>query len=381
MNHTKDARRIGLVDVDGHNGFPNLALMRISAWHKALGDMVEWWDGMLPYDRIYMSKVFTFSPDNDTVMQSDEIIRGGTGYRDYGSLPEEIEAMPPDYSIYPRYPYAVGFLTRGCIRSCPWCIVPRKEGGIRPAATWQEIKRPDSRTIIFLDNNVLAHEHGLQQIEEMGHADVKVDFNQGLDTRLITPEIAAMLAKLHWVKYVRLSCDTSDMLPVIAQAVAYLREAGIGTHRLWSYMLVQDVEEAYHRAKSEAKMAFGSDEVYVEKCIMNPKHIEVQILGDEAGHVIHLFERDCSIQRRHQKVIEMAPAWSLPKKLRDDICNAAVKLMKNVNYLNAGTVEFLVDQDEEHFYFIEVNPRVQVEHTVTEMITDVDIVKTQNSYC
>ena len=97
----------------------------------------------------------------------------------------------------------------------------------------------------------------------------------------------------------------------------------------------------------------------------------------EAGHVIHLFERDCSIQRRHQKVIEMAPAWSLPKKLRDDICNAAVKLMKNVNYLNAGTVEFLVDQDEEHFYFIEVNPRVQVEHTVTEMITDVDIVKTQ----
>ena len=102
MNHTKDARRIGLVDVDGHNGFPNLALMRISAWHKALGDMVEWWDGMLPYDRIYMSKVFTFSPDNDTVMQADEIIRGGTGYRDYGSLPEEIEAMPPDYSIYPR---------------------------------------------------------------------------------------------------------------------------------------------------------------------------------------------------------------------------------------------------------------------------------------
>ena len=147
MNHTKSARRIGLVDVDGHNGFPNLALMRIAAWHKALGDTVEWWDGMLPYDRIYMSKVFTFSPDNDTVMQADEIIKGGTGYRDYGSLPEEIEAMPPDYSIYPRYPYAVGFLTRGCIRSCPWCIVPRKEGGIRPAAAWQEIKRPDSRTV------------------------------------------------------------------------------------------------------------------------------------------------------------------------------------------------------------------------------------------
>lgn len=140
---------------------------------------------------------------------------------------------------------------------------------------------------------------------------------------------------------------------------------------------MEDLEEAYHRAKSEAKMAFGDDEVYVEKCVMNPKHIEVQILGDEAGNVVHLFERDCSIQRRHQKVIEMAPAWSLPQSLRNDICEAAVKLMKNVGYLNAGTVEFLVDEDEKHFYFIEVNPRVQVEHTVTEMITDVDIVKTQ----
>ncbi len=138
---------------------------------------------------------------------------------------------------------------------------------------------------------------------------------------------------------------------------------------------MEDLEEAYHRAKSEAKMAFGDEEVYLEKCIMNPKHIEVQILGDEQGHVVHLFERDCSIQRRHQKVIEMAPAWSLPQELRTRICNAAVKLMKNVNYLNAGTVEFLVSGND--FYFIEVNPRVQVEHTVTEMITDIDIVKTQ----
>ena len=140
---------------------------------------------------------------------------------------------------------------------------------------------------------------------------------------------------------------------------------------------MEDLEEAYNRARSEAKMAFGDDEVYVERCIMNPKHIEVQVMGDEHGNVVHLFERDCSIQRRHQKVIEMAPAWSLPKELRKNICDAAVKLMKNVHYVNAGTVEFLVDQDEKHFYFIEVNPRVQVEHTVTEMITNVDIVKSQ----
>ncbi|KWZ76583.1 Carbamoyl-phosphate synthase L chain, ATP binding domain protein, partial [Anaerococcus hydrogenalis] len=116
--------------------------------------------------------------------------------------------------------------------------------------------------------------------------------------------------------------------------------------------------------------------VYLEKYIRNPKHIEVQNLGDNKGNVVHLFERDCSIQRRHQKVVEIAPAFALPLELRKKICEAAVRLMKNVNYVNSGTVEFLVAPEGE-FYFIEVNPRIQVEHTVTEMITDIDIVQTQ----
>ncbi|WP_431307243.1 pyruvate carboxylase [Ferdinandcohnia quinoae] len=135
------------------------------------------------------------------------------------------------------------------------------------------------------------------------------------------------------------------------------------------------LKEAYERAKSEAKAAFGNDEVYVEKLIENPKHIEVQIIGDDDGNIIHLFERDCSVQRRHQKVVEIAPSVSLTDELREEICDAAVKLMKNVKYVNAGTVEFLVSNDQ--FYFIEVNPRVQVEHTITEMITGIDIVQTQ----
>ncbi|MCG7312906.1 pyruvate carboxylase [Priestia flexa] len=133
--------------------------------------------------------------------------------------------------------------------------------------------------------------------------------------------------------------------------------------------------ESYERAKSEAKAAFGSDEVYVEKLVENPKHIEVQILGDHSGNFVHLYERDCSVQRRHQKVVEVAPSLSLSEELRDQICDAAVQLMDNVNYINAGTVEFLVSGKE--FYFIEVNPRVQVEHTITEMITGVDIVQSQ----
>ena len=118
-----------------------------------------------------------------------------------------------------------------------------------------------------------------------------------------------------------------------------------------------EVKEAFSRAKSEAKASFGNDEVYVEKLISNPKHIEVQILGDHHGNIVHLYERDCSVQRRHQKVVEVAPCVSLSNDLRERICAAAVKLMKKVNYVNAGTVEFLLSGDE--FYFIEVNPRVQ----------------------
>ena len=137
----------------------------------------------------------------------------------------------------------------------------------------------------------------------------------------------------------------------------------------------EELASSYERAKSEAKAAFGSDEVYVEKAIIKPKHIEVQILGDTKGNIIHLYERDCSIQRRHQKVVEIAPSNALNDALRNRICDAAVQLMRNVDYVNAGTVEFLVSGDE--FYFIEVNPRIQVEHTITEMITGIDIVHAQ----
>ncbi|MDN7226073.1 pyruvate carboxylase [Planococcus liqunii] len=137
----------------------------------------------------------------------------------------------------------------------------------------------------------------------------------------------------------------------------------------------EELASAYERAKSEAKAAFGSDEMYVEKFVDKPKHIEVQILGDVEGNIIHLYERDCSIQRRHQKVVEIAPSNSISNELRNQICDAAVKLMKNIDYINAGTVEFLVANDE--FYFIEVNPRIQVEHTITEMVTGIDIVHAQ----
>lgn len=251
---------IGLIDVDGHSGFPNLAQMKISAYHKQVGDHVERWDGLKHYDKVYMSKVFTFSPDEETIINADEVVRGGTGYKDYSSLPDEIENTFPDYSIYPNAGYAIGFLTRGCIRSCPWCVVPKKEGKIRPYQTWEQIKRPDSNNIVFMDNNVLASDWGIEQIDKLGQEKVYIDFNQGLDARLITPDIAKILAKVHWIRYLRLACDTSAMLPIIEQAVGYLKEAGIATHRFFAYALIQDVEEAHKRIVRLEEMgvnAFG----------------------------------------------------------------------------------------------------------------------------
>jgi pyruvate carboxylase len=138
----------------------------------------------------------------------------------------------------------------------------------------------------------------------------------------------------------------------------------------------KDLEDAFNRATSEAKAAFGNGTVFVERFLDKPKHIEVQLLGDNQGNIVHLFERDCSVQRRHQKVVELAPAKDLPVEVRDKILADAVKLAQSVNYRNAGTAEFLVDQ-QNRYYFIEINPRIQVEHTITEEITGIDIIAAQ----
>ncbi|MFR4985845.1 MAG: acetyl-CoA carboxylase biotin carboxylase subunit [Lachnospirales bacterium] len=137
-----------------------------------------------------------------------------------------------------------------------------------------------------------------------------------------------------------------------------------------------DLEEAYNSAKSEAKVAFGDDRIYMEKVIENARHIEVQILADEYGNAIHLGERDCSLQRRNQKVLEEAPSVALDNETRKAMGEAAIRAVKASNYKNAGTIEFLYDKDN-NFYFMEMNTRIQVEHPVTEMITDIDIVKEQ----
>ncbi|KAF7990703.1 hypothetical protein HCN44_000508 [Aphidius gifuensis] len=160
-------------------------------------------------------------------------------------------------------------------------------------------------------------------------------------------------------------------LPVIFKA-AY----GGGGRGMRVVRQMEEVTEMFNRASSEAKAAFGDGAMFIEKFIERPRHIEVQLLGDKAGNVVHLYERDCSVQRRHQKVVEIAPAPSLNENVRNKMTEHAVKLARHVGYSNAGTVEFLVDETG-NFYFIEVNARLQVEHTVTEEITGIDLVQSQ----
>src|SRR6201996_8887658 len=168
-----------------------------------------------------------------------------------------------------------------------------------------------------------------------------------------------------------LSAAESMTFPLFVKVVA--GGGGGGMRRVADRAALSDAIEA---ASREAESAFGDAAVFLEQAVINPRHIEVQILADTHGNVIHLYERDCSVQRRHQKVIELAPAPNLPKELRDKICADAVAFARHIGYSNAGTVEFLLDE-RGHHVFIEMNPRIQVEHTVTEEITDVDLVSSQ----
>src|SRR5712692_1451053 len=138
-----------------------------------------------------------------------------------------------------------------------------------------------------------------------------------------------------------------------------------------------DLASRFEEASREAASVFGNGAVFLERFIRRPRHIEVQVLGDKHGNIVHLYERDCSVQRRHQKVVEVAPAIALDPEIRRAVCDATVRLARTAGYYNAGTVEFLVDSETGEWYFIEVNPRIQVEHTVTEMVTGIDLVRSQ----
>ena len=248
--------RVGLHDAEKahfrHKTFPNLALMKISAWHKARGDNVEWWLPLCKYDRIYSSKVFDFTP-MDPYLPA-ETIRGGTGYRDLPineELPQEVDVMYPDYSIYPACDYAVGYLTRGCPNHCRWCVVPAKEGGIRPYRRWQDVVRLDTDKLVLMDNNILACQYGIEQLEGLIGSGYRIDLNQGMDARLVTDNVADILGRLKWIRFIRFSCDQRAQIRPVKRAIELLEKHGVKPYRIFVYILVtSDINDAAERVEA-----------------------------------------------------------------------------------------------------------------------------------
>ncbi|MFB3079794.1 MAG: biotin carboxylase N-terminal domain-containing protein, partial [Lysobacterales bacterium] len=190
----------------------------------------------------------------------------------------------------------------------------------------------------------------------------------------------AVAAGLPVIEASRLELDTLEIALSEASRIGYplmlKAVSGGGGRGMRVVRNDEDLSTAFVEARSEAFTAFGDDTVFLEKFIETPKHIEVQVLGDEEGNLVHLYERDCSVQRRFQKVVEFAPSCGLKEETRQALFDYALAVTRHVGYHNAGTVEFLLDK-EENIYFIEVNPRIQVEHTITEQVTGIDIVSCQ----
>lgn len=260
--------QIGLHDAEMEHikgkTFPNYALMKISAWHKAQGDNVEWWNPLKNYDVVYSSKIFDFTPENPYLPENT--IRGGTGYADvpiWQQLRQEVDQLFPDYTIYPACDYAIGYITRGCPNHCRWCLVPAKEGSIRPYRLWQELVRPDSKKLVLMDNNILASDFGIAELESLVGSGYAIDLNQGMEARLVDKRIARILAGLKWIKYIRFSCDRQAQIEPIMRTAELLAKYGVKPYRLFIYLLVTaDIEDAARRV--EALKRLGNITIYAQ---------------------------------------------------------------------------------------------------------------------
>lgn len=239
--------KIGIHDAEYekmHNkSFPNLALMKISAYHKKQGHQVEWWIPDKNYDLIYSSKVFNFTPENKSLPEGT--IKGGTGYNKFENLLCEIDKCYPDYSLYPQCDYAIGFVTRGCINNCDYCIVPKKEGKIKPYSKWQNIVRKNHDKLVLMDNNILASEYGIKQLEELSKTDYRIDLNQGMDITLLNDDVCRILKNLKWIKYIRFSCDKVYQLSYFEKLIVLFEKYKLPKSKVFIYVLVRkDLENA-----------------------------------------------------------------------------------------------------------------------------------------
>lgn len=275
---------IGLIAVDSN--YPNLALMKISAYHKSIGDHVEWYNPLCAYDKVYMAKVFSYTPDYGYYINAVEIEKGGTGYDISKKLPDHIDRLQPDYSLYPTIDdkTAYGFLTRGCPNKCKWCVVPKKEGQIAPYMDIEEIAINGRKEIILMDNNILASDYGLQQIEKIIRMKLKVDFNQALDARLVTPETAELLAKVKWIKRIRFGCDTPAQIAECERATSLIDKYGYKGEYFFYCILMNDFKESFNRVnhwRQRGRRYLPHAQPYRD--INNPRQIIPQWQKDLAG--------------------------------------------------------------------------------------------------
>lgn len=231
--------RIGLIDVDGHN-FPNLCLMKLSAHHKAQGHTVDWWNGFERYDTIYLSKVFTetYSPEIPIPYNADNIIMGGTGYGLNTRLPDAVEHTYPDYGLYPKHTAstAYGFLTRGCPRGCGFCIVAEKEGRqSRQVAELSAFWR-GQKYIELMDPNLLACPQHEKLLEGLAESGARVNFNQGLDARLLTPDNVALMRRVN-VRMIHFAWDGAEDETVPLMLWHFARHYPVKPRNVRVYML------------------------------------------------------------------------------------------------------------------------------------------------